>query len=42
MLDIMFELPDQPPGSRYLITDDIVYGRRQLFPLPAEPKSKTA
>ncbi|MBN2474110.1 MAG: ATP-dependent Clp protease ATP-binding subunit ClpX [Pirellulales bacterium] len=41
MLDIMFELPDQPRGSKYLITDDIVYGRQQLFPLP-EPKNKSA
>ena len=32
MLDIMFELPDQPRGSRYVITDDIVEGRAQLFP----------
>jgi ATP-dependent Clp protease ATP-binding subunit ClpX len=45
MLDIMFELPDQPAGSRYLVTDDIVSGREQLVPLPAassEPKTKTA
>ena len=31
MLDIMFELPDQPRGSRYVITDDIVEGRNKLF-----------
>jgi ATP-dependent Clp protease ATP-binding subunit ClpX len=44
MLDIMFELPDQPAGSRYLVSDDIVAGRQQLVPLPptAEAKSKTA
>jgi ATP-dependent Clp protease ATP-binding subunit ClpX len=42
MLDIMYELPDQPAGSRYLVTDDIVYGRQQLVPLPAETKTKTA
>ena len=43
MLDIMFELPDQPAGSRYLVTDDIVSGRGQLVPLPAaEPQTKTA
>ncbi len=41
MLDIMFELPDQPAGTEYLITDDVVYGREQLFPLP-EPKNKSA
>ena len=31
MLDIMFELPDQPRGNRYVITDDIVEGRTKLF-----------
>jgi ATP-dependent Clp protease ATP-binding subunit ClpX len=31
MLDIMFELPDQPRGSRYVITDDVVDGRTKLF-----------
>jgi len=41
MLDIMFELPEQAPGRRYLVTDDVVYGREQLFPLP-EPKTKSA
>ncbi len=42
MLDIMFDLPDQAAGSRYLVTDEVVSGARQLVPLPAEPKSKTA
>ncbi|MDZ7619463.1 MAG: ATP-dependent Clp protease ATP-binding subunit ClpX [Patescibacteria group bacterium] len=41
MLDIMFELPEQAPGTNYLITDDIVHGRDKLFPLP-EPKHKSA
>jgi ATP-dependent Clp protease ATP-binding subunit ClpX len=41
MLDIMFELPDQPRGSSYLVTDDVVYGRERLFPLP-ETKHKSA
>jgi ATP-dependent Clp protease ATP-binding subunit ClpX len=41
MLDIMFELPDQPRGSSYLITEDVVYGRERLFPMP-EPKHKSA
>ena len=42
MLEIMFELPDQPAGSRYLVNDEIVFGRQQLVPLPAEAKTKTA
>jgi len=41
MLDIMFELPEQPRGSSYVITDDVVYGRERLFPLP-ERKHKSA
>ena len=41
MLDIMFELPDQAEKQDYLITEDIVFGREQLFPLP-EPKNKSA
>jgi len=44
MLDIMYDLPDQPPGGRYLVNDNIVYGREQLVPLPVavEPQTKTA
>ncbi len=42
MLDIMFDLPDQAAGSRYLVTDEVVTGDEQLVPLPAKPKSKTA
>ena len=31
MLDIMFELPDQPRGKQYVITDAIVEGREKMF-----------
>ncbi|MDO4568923.1 MAG: ATP-dependent Clp protease ATP-binding subunit ClpX [Planctomycetia bacterium] len=31
MLDIIFEMPDQPTGVRYVIDEDIVLGRRKLF-----------
>ncbi|OHB83916.1 MAG: ATP-dependent protease ATP-binding subunit ClpX [Planctomycetes bacterium RBG_16_64_12] len=41
MLDIMFELPEQPRGSSYLVTDDVVHGRERLFPMP-ETKHKSA
>jgi ATP-dependent Clp protease ATP-binding subunit ClpX len=41
MLDILYELPDQTPGSTYLITEDVVVGRQRLFPMP-EPKHKSA
>ena len=39
MLDIMYDLPEQEAGSQYLITDEIVEGREELFKLP---KSKSA
>ncbi len=41
MLDIMFDLPDQGPGMRYVITDDVVMGREQMLPIP-QPKNKSA
>ncbi|HLA85284.1 MAG TPA: ATP-dependent Clp protease ATP-binding subunit ClpX [Thermoguttaceae bacterium] len=34
MLDLLYELPDQARGTRYLITEDVVHGRQQLFTLP--------
>jgi ATP-dependent Clp protease ATP-binding subunit ClpX len=33
MLDVMFELPDQPPGTRYVITEEVVYRRAPLVPV---------
>jgi len=42
MLDIMFELPDQPPAMTYVVTEDVVAGRAKLFPTAAEPKHKSA
>ena len=41
MLDIMFELPDQPQGTTYVVNEAIVEGRDKLFPL-TEPKTKSA
>jgi hypothetical protein len=41
MLDIMFELPEQPPGLTYVVTEDVVAGRATLFPV-AEAKHKSA
>jgi len=38
MLDIMFDLPEQEPGSNYSITREIVEGREKLFQMP-ESKS---
>ena len=41
MLDIMFDLPEQTDGSSYVITDDIVEGRDDLFRVQT-PKTKSA
>ena len=41
MVDIMYELPDQPKGTKYVIDQDIVLGRRKMFPMP-EPMQKSA
>ncbi|MBN2021150.1 MAG: ATP-dependent Clp protease ATP-binding subunit ClpX [Pirellulales bacterium] len=42
MLDILFELPDQPRGSRYVITEDVVTGREPLVAVASEARSKSA
>jgi len=34
MLDIMFELPDQDEGGRYIITEEIARGLEKLFKQP--------
>lgn len=39
MLEVMFELPDQPRGSKYMIDESIVRGERSLFPKMPESKS---
>ncbi|MFM7844109.1 MAG: ATP-dependent Clp protease ATP-binding subunit ClpX [Planctomycetota bacterium] len=41
MLDIMFELPDQTAGAKYVVDEDVIAGRRQLFNV-TEPVVKSA
>jgi ATP-dependent Clp protease ATP-binding subunit ClpX len=41
MLDIMYELPEQGPGRRYIVTGDVVAGRQRIFAM-SEPKNKSA
>jgi ATP-dependent Clp protease ATP-binding subunit ClpX len=36
MLDILYELPDQPPASKFLVTEDVVAGRQPLFNGPVK------
>jgi ATP-dependent Clp protease ATP-binding subunit ClpX len=31
MLDILYELPEQPAASQYVVTEDVVAGRQSLF-----------
>lgn len=39
MLEVMFELPEQPRGSKFVIDESIVRGERSLFPKMPESKS---
>jgi ATP-dependent Clp protease ATP-binding subunit ClpX len=41
MLDIMYELPDQPKGTSFEVNRDIIEGRKQLFEY-APPTAKSA
>jgi hypothetical protein len=41
MTDIMFELPDQPKGSKYVIDEDVVRGGKRLFPVQPEIMQKS-
>jgi ATP-dependent Clp protease ATP-binding subunit ClpX len=41
MLDLMYRLPDQP-GGKYIISEDVVEGRRKLFELKPETTKKSA
>ena len=42
MLDIMFELPDLPPGSKYEINEAVVTGEKQVIPMPSRVQQKSA
>lgn len=41
MLEVMYELPDQEEGGRYIINKDVVEGRNKLIPLRT-PQTKSA
>ncbi len=41
MLDIMYELPDQPKGTAYEVNRDIIEGRKKLFDY-TQPTAKSA
>jgi len=42
MLDLMYRLPDQQHGGKFVITGDIVEGRQNLFELKPERRKESA
>jgi ATP-dependent Clp protease ATP-binding subunit ClpX len=43
MLDVMYKLPEQQrSGGKYVITEDVVAGRRGLFEIPPERRKESA
>jgi ATP-dependent Clp protease ATP-binding subunit ClpX len=42
MLDLMYRLPDQQQGGKYIITEDIVEGRQNLFEIQPERRKESA
>jgi len=36
MLDLMYKLPDQPSGQKYIIDESVVHGKRSLFEIKPE------
>jgi ATP-dependent Clp protease ATP-binding subunit ClpX len=42
MLDLMYRLPDQQHGNKYLITEEVVEGREHLFELKPERRKESA
>lgn len=42
MLDLMYQLPEQQRGRKYVIDEDIVEGRAQLFKLEPEVRKESA
>jgi ATP-dependent Clp protease ATP-binding subunit ClpX len=42
MLDLMYRLPDQQPGTKYVISEDVIEGRESLFELKPERRKESA
>jgi ATP-dependent Clp protease ATP-binding subunit ClpX len=42
MMDLMYRLPDQEQGGKYIITEEIVDGRQSLFDLKPERRKESA
>jgi ATP-dependent Clp protease ATP-binding subunit ClpX len=42
MLDLMYELPEQRQGGKYMINEDVVVGRSKLFKIEPERRKESA
>ena len=42
MLDLMYKLPDQQQGGKYVIDEHIVEGKRSLFEIKPEQQRRSA
>jgi ATP-dependent Clp protease ATP-binding subunit ClpX len=42
MLDLMYKLPDQQQGGKYVINEDVVEGREHLFEITPERHKELA
>jgi ATP-dependent Clp protease ATP-binding subunit ClpX len=42
MLDLMYKLPDQQAGGKYVIDEHVVEGKRHLFEIKPEPQRRSA
>ena len=42
MLDLMYKLPDQGQGGKYIIDEAIVEGRRHLFEIKPQRRRESA
>jgi ATP-dependent Clp protease ATP-binding subunit ClpX len=42
MLELMYKLPDQPPGGKYIIDETVVDGRTSLFEITPERRKQSA
>jgi ATP-dependent Clp protease ATP-binding subunit ClpX len=42
MIDLMYQLPDEPKGAKYVMTHDIVQGESKLFAAKQKAKKESA
>ena len=42
MVDLMYQLPDEPKGSKYVITEEVVEGNAELFNVGDKKKKESA